>query len=135
MKYFFPSFFLLVLISCSSSEKNVKQQETKDPYVFDEVPPEDYITFETPVEEEDKLYVVQIGAFSSFERAKQFADMSRLKLQKDIKVNFNPTNNLYVVQIHPPFESKPEAERYRDELWKNEDYNDAWVVTIKKETN
>lgn len=122
---------LSLMSSCSSSEKEVQQQKTDDKYFFDEIPPEDFVTFETPVEKADEEYIVQIGAFSSFEKAKQFADFSRVKLQKDIKVNFNERNNLYVVQIHPPFRSRTEAELYRNELWKIEDYDDAWVVTVK----
>ncbi len=130
--YIFISLTICQIISCSSTEKEVKQQESDDTYLFDEIPPEDFITFDTPVEEKDTEYVVQIGAFSSFEKAKQFADFSRVKLQKDIKVNFNERNNLYVVQIHPPFKSRIEAETYRNELWKDDEYNDAWIVLINK---
>jgi len=122
------------MISCSATEKEVKQQESDDTYLFDEIPPEDFLTFDTPVEEEGTEYVVQIGAFSSFEKAKQFADFSRIKLQKDIKVNFSERNNLYVVQIHPPFKLRSEAEQYRNELWNIDEYSDAWIVEIKKES-
>ena len=114
--YFFLTVLFLLFVRCSTTEKTVKEVETDDTYVFDEVPPEDYYTFETPVEKSDAVYIVQIGAFSTLERAKKFADKSRLVLKKDIKVNFNDRNNLYVVQIHPPFQAKTEAEKYRDEL-------------------
>jgi hypothetical protein len=111
----------------------VKENQPDEEYVFDEVPPEDYFTFETPVEKSNQVYIVQIGAFSTIERAKMFADESRLKLKKDIRVNFNNMNSLYVVQIHPPFKIKSEAEKYRDYLWDTDDYNDAWIVVFDDE--
>ncbi|MBT8380715.1 MAG: SPOR domain-containing protein [Ignavibacteria bacterium] len=131
MKYLFLIFFYISITSCSSTEKTVQEPKIDETYVFDEVPPEDYYTFETPIEKNDALYVVQIGAFSTLDRAKLFADKSRLVLQKDIKVNFNDRNGLYVVQIHPPFESKAEAEKFRSDLWQLDDYNDAWVLEIE----
>jgi len=131
--YFFLTALFLLFVTCSTTEKTVKEAETDDTYIFDEVPPEDYYIFETPVEKSDAVYIVQIGAFSTLERAKKFADKSRLGLQKDIKVNFNQRNSLYVVQIHPPFQSKTEAEKYRDELWKTDEYNDAWILVADKE--
>lgn len=120
-------------MACSSADKTVKEKRTDDDYVFDEIPPEDYYTFETPIEKTDAFYIVQIGAFSTLDRAKKFADESRLELKRDIKVSFNVKNNLYVVQIHPPFNLKSEAEKYRDELWKIDDYNDAWIIEIDSE--
>ncbi len=123
-------------MGCSSSDNTVSQRKTENnKYIFDEVPPENYYKFETPPEVKNALYVVQIGAFSTLERAKQFADISRKKLQKDIKVNYNVRNNLYVVQIHPPFKTKTDAERYRNELWRTEDYSDAWVLLIEEDKN
>lgn len=133
LKLFLLIFFFISLTACSSTEKTVKETKPNETYVFDEVPPEDYYTFETPVEKSYAVYIVQIGAFSTLERAKKFADKSRLVLKKDIKVNYNDRNNLYVVQIHPPFQSKTEAEKYRDELWKTDGYNDAWILVVDKE--
>ncbi len=68
--------------------------------------------------------------FSNLERAKEFAEQSRATLNKDIKVEFNEKKNLYVVWIHPPFQDKISAENYRSELGKNEEFKDAWIVTI-----
>ncbi|MCZ7612956.1 MAG: SPOR domain-containing protein [Ignavibacteriaceae bacterium] len=76
------------------------------------------------------VYVVQIGAFSNLESAKEFAEKSRQVLSKDIKVEFNQQKNLYVVWIHPPFENKIQAESYRNELRMNEEFKDAWIVKI-----
>jgi len=126
-------------ISCSSSENtsNDKKDKSDDEYVFDEIPPKDLYVFETPEEKSNNdsinyKYIVQIGAFSTFESARMFADNSRKKLNQDIKVDFNSKINLYVVEIHPPFKSKAEALKCRDELLKDEEYNDAWVKTLKE---
>ena len=121
-----------VFVSCSSSEETqVKKEEADSLYIFDEIPTEDVFKFESPVQQSIDIYVVQIGAFSNLERAKEFADNSRAFLNKDIKVEFNEKTNLYVVWINPPYELKSLAESYRNELWKYEEFKDAWIVTIE----
>lgn len=123
---------ICVFVSCSSSEETqVKKQETDSLYIFDEIPPEDVFQFESPVQQSIDIYVVQIGAFSNLERAREFADNSRVLLNKDIKVEFNEKNNLYVVWIHPPFQNRATAETYRNDLWRYEEFKDAWIVTIE----
>ncbi len=130
------SFVIFYLISCSSSEKIQVTEQTHDNekdtvYVFDEIPPEDTFVFESPVQQPIEIYIVQIGAFSNLERAKEFAEYSRAILKKDIKVEFNEQKNLYVVWIHPPFEDKNFADNYRNELKKYKEFKDAWIVTLE----
>jgi cell division septation protein DedD len=123
--------------SCSPFEETQKNQDTEKEenadsvYIFDEIPPEDVFKLETPVPQSFEVYVVQIGAFSDLERAKEFADQSRAKINKDIKVEFNEKKNLYVVWIHPPFQEKTAAETFRSELWIYEEFKDAWIVAIE----
>lgn len=124
----------IIFTSCSSSQetaKEVKDTKEEEVYVFDEIPPEDTFKLESPVQQTYETYVVQIGAFSTLERAKEFAEQSRAKLNKDIKVEFNSKKNLYVVWIHPPYEQRSMAEAYRNNLWMDVDYKDAWIVTIE----
>ena len=93
-KIILPLVVASFFVSCSSSEETqVKKQETDSLYIFDEIPPEDVFKFESPVQESIDIYVVQIGAFSNLERAREFADNSRALLNKDIKVEFNEKNN------------------------------------------
>ena len=121
-----------IVNSCSPFEETqVKKQETDSVYIFDEIPQEDVFKLETPVPQNFEVYVVQIGAFSDLERAKEFAEQSRAKLNKDIKVEFNEKKNLYVVWIHPPFQEKPAAETFRSEIWNYEEFKDAWIITIE----
>ena len=139
MRTFVKIFFTLliiscVLISCSSSEETqVKKQEVDidTVYVFDEIPPEDIFEFETPAQQSFDVYVIQIGAFSSFERAKDFADQSWTELNREIKVEYKQDKNLYVVWIYPPFQDKTSAEVYRNDIRKSGEFKDAWIVTIE----
>jgi cell division septation protein DedD len=125
-----------IVNSCSPFEETQKNQDTEKKksvdsvYIFDEVPPENLFKLESPVQQSSEVYVVQIGAFSNLERAKEFAEQSRAILNNDIKVEFAEKKNLYVVWIHPPFQDKISAENYRTELGKNEEFKDAWIVTI-----
>ena len=132
--YIIPAILVTFWIvnSCSPFEETqVKKQETDSVYIFDEIPQEDVFKLETPVPQNFEVYVVQIGAFSDMERAKEFAEQSRTKLNKDIKVEFNEKKNLYVVWIHPPFQEKSAAETFRTELWNYEEFKDAWIITIE----
>jgi cell division septation protein DedD len=132
--YIIPAILLTFWIvnSCSPFEETqVKKQETDSVYIFDEIPQEDVFKLETPVPQNFEVYVVQIGAFSDLDRAKEFAEQSRAKLNKDIKVEFNEKKNLYVVWIHPPFQEKSAAETFRSELWNYEEFKDAWIITIE----
>ena len=124
--------FIILHISCSSTSGNIQtnEQESDSSYTFDEQPPDDIITFETPEKAQTEIYFVQIGAFNGFDNAKQFAELSRLKLNREIKVNFNEINDLYVVYILPPFNSKQDALKYCNSIRLIEAYKDAWVVKI-----
>jgi cell division septation protein DedD len=132
--YIIPSILVTSLIvnSCSPFEETqVKKQEVDSLYIFDEIPPEDSFKFEAPVQESVDVFVVQIGAFSNLESAKDFAEQSRETLNKDIKVEFNDKKNLYVVWIHPPFQEKSAAESFRNDLRNYEEFKDAWIVMVE----
>ncbi len=139
MRTFAKIFFTLlilscVLISCSSAEETqVKKQqvETDTVYIFDEIPSEEVFEFEAPVQHSFEVYVIQIGAFSTFDRAKEFADKSWVKLGREIKVEYEQTKNLYVVLIYPPFKDKSKAVGYRNEIQKSGEFKDAWIVTVE----
>lgn len=139
MRVFGKIFFVVLIISClfiscsSSEETQVKKQEieTDTVYVFDEIPSEDVFEFETPVQQSFDVYVVQIGAFSTFDRAKEFADKSWVKLGREIKVEYKQVKNLYVVWVYPPFQDKTSAEVYRNDIQKSGEFKDAWIVTVE----
>lgn len=154
MKYkeYYLSIFLILsflFVSCSSSEKTTGTTASdttavskKDSiYVFDQVP-----TPPAKEPEKDKVppqnieqpaapvtyFVVQIGAFTTKDKAEEFAAASRKKIQEGINVSFNPDVNLYVVQLDNHYPSHEEAERVRNDLWKLNEFKDAWIVTEQK---
>jgi len=128
------SFFIFLFFSsCSSSEEIGKGKEKEDEiYIFDEVPPEDSYKFEKPVNNAKLHFVIQIGAFSTRERAELFAESSRRDLNRGIAVIYNDDVNLFVVRLEEIFSSKIKAERVRANLWQIEEYNDAWIKPLKE---
>ncbi|HSL88677.1 MAG TPA: SPOR domain-containing protein [Ignavibacteriaceae bacterium] len=125
-------FGALIISSCTPSEETTKKEEV---YVFDEIPSENTIT--PPVTGEyptlaETYYVVQIGAFTTKERAESFADKSRQKLLNEISITYSERVSLYVVQIVPFYKSRQEAELVRDNLREISDFSDAWIITINK---
>lgn len=122
----------LIISSCTPSEETVKKEEV---YVFDEIPSENTIT--PPVTGEyptlaETYYVVQIGAFTTKDRAESFADKSRKQLLNEISITYSERVSLYVVQIVPFYKSRQEAELVRDNLREISDFSDAWIITINK---
>jgi len=137
MKEFFNKSFLIFclisfILSCSSSQetKTEKTEEKDTTFVFDEIPSEDLFKLETPTQKSVEQYVIQIGAFSTFERAKDFADQSWTKLNKEIKVEYKEAKKLYVVWIYPPFTDKISAENFRNKIQRGGEFSDAWIVKI-----
>ena len=120
-----------ILTSCSTSSNEIRttKKVIDSTYVFDEVPPENIYKFDANEKHPDTIYIIQIGAFSTLDRAKEFSEFSRERLKKDIKVDYKENKKLYVVQIYPYYSDKKKAETYRRELIKNEEYKDAWIVT------
>ncbi len=128
-------FPVVYLCGCSSSQQVQDNETGKDSvYVFDSVP--DTEAEEIPALEYPDMgmtyYVVQIGAFTTKDRAQRFAEESKQLLPFDVKTSFSRQNNLYVVQLSHYYTSRPEAEAARNDLWKKEKFRDAWILTIYK---
>ena len=127
---------LLLLPSCSSKEVTKDNTPKKDTvYVFDQVAPDTLkqsiptvvtSTVSTP------SYFIQIGAFLSREKAETFTDIAKKKLNHDFTINYSDNIKLFVVQMTPPYSSRPDAEKVRDEIKQIQEYRDAWIVTIDK---
>lgn len=123
---------LVWITSCTTSQQSSEEDQI---YVFDQIPKEN--TIELPETGEypnlnETYYVVQIGAFTTKDRAESFADLSKNKIKNEIDISYNDVIKLYVVQITPFYKSKREAEMVRDELRKNSEFADAWIVTVNK---
>lgn len=125
-------FLLTFLAGCTTSQESTEEDKI---YVFDEIPKEN--TIEAPKTGEypdlnQTYYVVQIGAFTTKEKAETFAEMSKSKIKNEIDIIYSDPVKLYVVQITPFYKSKKEAELVRDEIKLNPEFNDAWIVTVNK---
>ena len=135
MKLIFKIFSVLNLvvlfIGCSALQP--KTDDENQVYIFDEVPEEKTIDVQK-TEELQKLnstyYIVQIGAYTSEEKANEFAEISRTKTNYKCSVVYNENLKLHLVQIIPFFKSRTEAEEVRNNLWKLSEFVDAWIVTV-----
>jgi len=138
MKYYFIQSLLLIssyflIAGCSTPQQSTEDE--KQIYIFDEVPEEK--TIEVPTTGEypslkEAYYVVQIGAFTTEDKAQAFAELSRNKTNYKYSVIYGESTKLYLVQVIPFFKSRTEAEEVRNNLWKLTEFVDAWIVTVNK---
>ena len=157
-KFYFLIFIVLSLIisSCSTSQKateNNSKNETQNSdqatkttdkdslYIFDAVPPTQPTKVSNQPEPKQQVdlqnttatfYIVQIGAFTTKDRADEFVAKSKNKVNDKLNVIFNSSVNLYVVQLANHYASHEEAEKVRNELWNDKEFKDAWIVTEQK---
>ncbi len=127
-----PLMSIIFITSCTTSQQSSGEDEI---YVFDQIPKENTIEMPETGQYPDlneTYYVVQIGAFTTKDRAESFADLSKRKIKNEIDISYNDVIKLYVVQITPFYKSKKEADMVRDELRKISDFADAWIVTVNK---
>lgn len=134
MKIIIVSTLIMIsLFGCTTLHQETDEQ--KQVYIFDEVPEEK--TIEAPKTGEypdikETYFVVQVGAYTSEEKANSFAEMSRNKTNYKFSVVFSENLNLYLVQVIPFFKSRTEAEDVRNNLWKVTEFVDAWILTVNK---
>lgn len=134
MKIIIVSTLIMIsLFGCTTLHQETDEQ--KQVYIFDEVPEEK--TIEAPKTGEypdikETYFVVQVGAYTSEEKANSFAEMSRNKTNYKFSVVFSENLNLYLVQVIPFFKSRTEAEEVRNNLWKVTEFVDAWILTVNK---
>ena len=131
-------FSILLMFACSSSKNSGSNKnegtETDSVYVFDEIPSDtvEQVSLPESTKVNTKEYFVQIGAFSTKDKAEEFAKLSRMKIKSALKIAYNKRVKLYTVRIATPYNSRSEAEQVRNELWKIKDFNDAWIVEQNK---
>lgn len=128
----FLIFSFLVLTSCSSLKL---ADDEKQVYIFDEIPEDQ--TIEAPENGEypninSSYYVVQIGAYTTDEKANSFAEIGRRKTNYKCSVVYSESLKLHLVQIIPFFKNREEAEKIRDNLRQLKEFSDAWIITVNK---
>lgn len=144
--------FSLLVSACSSTQQTTQTKtEPKDSlYVFDKVPvdttkPVELSKEETPTQESQNsqnvqniqniqtpYYLVQIGAFSTKDRAQEFVDKTQSLLNQKVNITLNPDVNLFVVRLAKVYPTHDQAETVKNELRQQEAFKDAWVVTVNK---
>lgn len=130
-------FFIIVIFiaGCSATEQTVTKEEIpveEEIYVFDDIE-RDAVELENQIIEATKemSYVVQVGAFSSKDKAEQFVKENQSKIHQQMSIIFKEDINLFAVQL-PALETKDEAETLRNKLWQIPVFNDAFIITQEK---
>ncbi|MHB1686011.1 MAG: SPOR domain-containing protein [Ignavibacteriaceae bacterium] len=133
----------VLLASCSATQQTTQSKnETKDSlYVFDKVPvdttkPVVLPNQTNPTVEMQNIptpyYLIQIGAFTTQDRANEFVDKTQSILNQKVNISFNQDINLYVVRLAQIYSSHDDAEKVKNDLRQQEAFKDAWVVTVNK---
>ncbi len=132
------SFSFLMITGCASSNEQKKDEGEiqKEEYVFDATAVDSTVNpaaakadTSTPPNESVKKFIVQIGAFTTKDRADERAEFAKKKLSREIIISYSEEFKLYVVQL-TPFATKAEAESVKKELWKTKDFKDAFIVVL-----
>ena len=126
-------FAALFVSSCSSvSDENKKDESTVTTNQLDTIKSVDNTpSVDSKVEvPKSFLYIIQIGAYSTFEKAKKFRESIKNKLSEEIFVSFDKRTSLYVVRLKPR-ETRAEAEEIRTKLRATKEFSDAFILTVE----
>jgi len=144
--------FSLVLLvffiaSCTSTQQSIEENKNQNPevYVFDNVekidtasnnaiPFQDSVAAAIPPLEEkirSQKFIVQVGAFSTKERAERFVSENKSKVEYEMNISHNSNTNLFVVQF-PPFDNRETAENVRNKIWKISSFSDVFIITVEE---
>lgn len=127
----------VVLSACSTVNTTNHKLPESEVYVFDDVSDMEEEIVDEPVVEEKPViikktfYIVQVGAFSTKGRAERFKRENVSKLSYELQISYSSEVGLFVVQL-PPFNTKTEAERIRNTLWKEKVFRDAFILSMEK---
>ena len=148
---YFLIFLSTFLFACASSEQTIQQSQKKETeiYVFDEVNKQDTTKVEIPkqveVKNEEmkavpevkaptgtslKKYIVQVGAFSTLERAQTFVSENQSKIAYLMNITLRDTDKYFVVRL-PSFGSREDAEKVRNNIWQISAFKDAFIITLE----
>ncbi len=143
---------LIILSACISAEQTTEETIKKETevYVFDDIKKADDVKPDTitSIKETNQVepakvevienrikdisikYTVQLGAFTSKERADVFVKENQDKTSLRLQISFNAKNKLFVVQI-PPYKTKEEADKIRDNLRKFSVFKESFTVLME----
>ena len=146
-------FILLTIFmyACASSEETTTQQQQApkketEVYVFDDASKVDSLKVErskeiqevpkteqkneTPVQAANKKFIVQVGAFTTKERAQMFINENQNKIEQLMTITQRERDKLFLVQL-PAYGTREEAEFLRNKLWQIPSFKDAFIITAE----
>jgi cell division septation protein DedD len=146
----------IVIFSCTSLEKSTQTEKPtqQEIYIFDDVEKIDSVKTEIQGEsiqqpaksdtiqnsiEEKKLdsikivtatqkFIIQLGAFSTKERAEKYISENRLMISYEMKYFYKETTKYWIVHL-PPFITRSEAEVVKNTLQKIPTFKDIFILT------
>lgn len=142
-------FLSILFFSCSASDLTTEENNSakNEIYIFDDLSNidtskiiydqvKDSSKTKIEIRKEDEIntklnskFTVQVGAFSTKEKAENFIKQNQNKTSFPLTVIFNQITKLYSVQI-PPYESKEEADKIRDILKNFPPFKDAFTIQL-----
>ena len=152
MKKYLAFAISLLLFACSSSEQTTQENQKKEPqvYVFDDVskvdttrtdttrveskevqpaPQQEQKTEPLPSPQATEKFIVQVGAYSTKEKAQAFVNENQAKIQQKMEISFSEKVKLFVVQL-TPFPKYEDAKKVKDNIRQMTAFKDAFIVTV-----
>jgi cell division septation protein DedD len=148
-------FLTAFLFACASSQETTHQTQKKEPevLVFDDVNKNDTTKVEIskqvdPTKQAEPKpevispqqitsaapmavkYIVQVGVFTSQERAQSFVNENQSKIVYLMNITLRDTDKRFVVRLKP-FATREEAEMVRNNIWQIPAFKDAFIITIE----
>jgi len=138
--------FSLFLFACSASEDMQEQSDADDNvYVFDDAQTKpdtnETVTFELPppveeVQEPEQPtivydYYVQVGAFSTKDRADKFISKAQKLTSEPLNVFYDNEKKYFLVKTNILSE-REQADIILKELLKQEEFKDAFIRKVRK---
>lgn len=144
MKVVFSVLFIVLVYGCSGTNETTKDStKDLDIYVFEEsikpspietekdtvsIPPKTVEIEESPQTLPAQTFIVQVGAFTSRERADQFIRENKSKIDKQMLIVYRQDVNLYAVQL-PAFSNKTDAEDAKNQIGKIPQFKGAFIIS------
>jgi cell division protein FtsN len=141
--------FTIMFYACASSQETTQTQQIpkKEPevYIFDDAGKIDTAKVEKPkevvkepvsIEKKEtnlpvtKKFIVQVGAFTSKERAQVFINENKAKIEQEMNISFREQDKLWLVQL-PSFSSREEAEKVRNTIWQIPSFKGAFIISTE----
>lgn len=114
---------------CSAPQQTQKEN---DVYVFDiDTKTETKKEEIKPIIQEEYEYIVQIGAFSTKDKAEKYVSENKQFIYWDYKIFYSNQVGLFVIQLNPVTD-RSVAEAIRDRCWNEGKLKDAFIITQLK---